>query len=179
MAAHMQQWELYSALNRECADVPDLDEQWQELSDRLELSGHDAEPAVRRSVITRFTPFVKWAVGIAAMVALIVGLRLWVDHNAVSTAQSGADYDITAKNDITEVTLTTADGKSREMSGHDMTINKPAERAASSQMLALTTPRGKDYHLTMADGTQVWLNADSRLEFPEAFGSDKRKCDDE
>lgn len=175
MAAHMQQWELYSALNRECADVPDLDEQWQELSDRLELSGHDAEPAVRRSVITRFTPFVKWVVGIAAMVALIVGLRLWVDHNAVSTAQSGADYDITAKNDITEVTLTTADGKSREMSGHDMTINKPAERAASSRMLALTTPRGKDYHLTMADGTQVWLNADSRLEFPEAFGSDKRE----
>ena len=56
-----------------------------------------------------------------------------------------------------------------------MTINKPAERAASSRMLALTTPRGKDYHLTMADGTQVWLNADSRLEFPEAFGSDKRE----
>ena len=72
MAAHMQQWELYSALNRECADVPDLDEQWQELSDRIELSSTDAEPVAHRSVITRFTPFVKWAVGIAAAVVAAV-----------------------------------------------------------------------------------------------------------
>ena len=175
MATPMQQWELYSALNRECAALPDVDEQWQELSDRLELSSPDAESVARRSAITRFTPFVKWAVGIAAMVALIVGLRLWIDHNAGSTTQTGAAYDITAKNDITEVTLTTADGKSREMSGHDMTIEKPAENAASSQMLALSTPRGKDYHLTLVDGTQVWLNADSRLEFPEAFVGDRRE----
>jgi ferric-dicitrate binding protein FerR (iron transport regulator) len=42
-------------------------------------------------------------------------------------------------------------------------------------LIAISTPRGKDYHLTLADGTQVWLNAESHLEFPDRFTGDKRE----
>lgn len=33
----------------------------------------------------------------------------------------------------------------------------------------LTVPRGGEYQLTLADGTKVWMNSDSRLEFPQVF----------
>ncbi len=38
----------------------------------------------------------------------------------------------------------------------------------------ISTGKGKDYHLTLADGTEVWLDAMSSIYFPTAFpGSDR------
>lgn len=39
----------------------------------------------------------------------------------------------------------------------------------------LAIPHGKDYHLQLADGTEVWLNAATELQFPLAFIGDKRR----
>lgn len=41
--------------------------------------------------------------------------------------------------------------------------------------LKLITPRGGDYSLILEDGTEVWLNSESRLEFPKRFGSAQRR----
>jgi len=39
----------------------------------------------------------------------------------------------------------------------------------------ITTPRGGQYHLVLADGTNVWLNAASSIKYPTAFlGKDRR-----
>jgi transmembrane sensor len=38
----------------------------------------------------------------------------------------------------------------------------------------LTTPRGGQYELTLADGTKIWLNAASSLKFPTVFKGDER-----
>jgi hypothetical protein len=39
----------------------------------------------------------------------------------------------------------------------------------------LTTPRGGRYQLTLADGTQVWLNAQSSISYPSAFRGSSRE----
>ncbi|MCM5530364.1 FecR family protein [Parasegetibacter sp. NRK P23] len=39
----------------------------------------------------------------------------------------------------------------------------------------ITTPKGRQYHLTLPDGTGVWLNAASSIEYPVAFKGQERR----
>lgn len=39
----------------------------------------------------------------------------------------------------------------------------------------LIVPPGKDYKITLSDGTEIWLNADSRLQFPFSFYGNSRE----
>lgn len=39
----------------------------------------------------------------------------------------------------------------------------------------IEVPRGGEFHLTLADGTHVWLNADTRLDYPVEFAGDVRE----
>ncbi len=39
----------------------------------------------------------------------------------------------------------------------------------------ISTPRGGQYHVTLSDGTEVWLNAASSIRFPVAFIGNERK----
>ncbi|RKR80362.1 FecR family protein [Mucilaginibacter gracilis] len=41
----------------------------------------------------------------------------------------------------------------------------------------MTTPVGGEYRLTLADGTQVWLNAASSIKYPTAFKESERKVE--
>lgn len=41
----------------------------------------------------------------------------------------------------------------------------------------LVTPRGRQYNLTLPDGSQVWLNAESSLRFPTAFTGKTREVE--
>jgi ferric-dicitrate binding protein FerR (iron transport regulator) len=42
-------------------------------------------------------------------------------------------------------------------------------RTREATMLTATTAKGQTYQFTLPDGTKVWLNADSKLEFPSNF----------
>lgn len=39
----------------------------------------------------------------------------------------------------------------------------------------LEIPRGGEYKLILGDGSAVWLNSDSRLVYPVAFGAEERR----
>ncbi|MBL7726373.1 MAG: FecR domain-containing protein, partial [Dinghuibacter sp.] len=54
--------------------------------------------------------------------------------------------------------------------------NAVTEKGATAYN-TITTPRGGQYQVTLADGTQVWLNAASSLRFPVLFNSKERKVE--
>ena len=45
----------------------------------------------------------------------------------------------------------------------------PEGERSKVQNLTASTARGQTYQFTLPDGTRVWLNADSKLEFPSSF----------
>lgn len=57
--------------------------------------------------------------------------------------------------------------------GNSLTYRISAEENAG--MNTLTVASGKDYHITLADGTQIWLNSTTKLDFPFAFSGKERE----
>lgn len=53
---------------------------------------------------------------------------------------------------------------------HTLTLRK-----VSSQMTALEVPAGQRMKITMSDGSQVWLNAGTRIEYPAVFNRTERR----
>lgn len=57
-----------------------------------------------------------------------------------------------------------------------MIVYQPGMAAgAGTEMNILEVPRGHQARLVLADGTQVWVNADSRLEYPAVFSGSRRE----
>ena len=95
-------------------------------------------------------------------------------NKAILTLASGkqiildaaANGKLVQQSDIT--IIKTADGQIRYEAAHD----GEAKKANSYNLM--TTPRGGQYHLILADGTAIWLNAASSIKYPETFNGKYR-----
>ena len=175
----LEQWELQSALNREHASAPDVEAAWHDVCQQLELPAVEQEEETSYqgtpSLWHRARPYISWAAGIAAVLALIIGYQYWSGSQAGAPVNVNADsFAINVPDSIDAVTITTADGHAQHVN-EEMALDKSAEAVTPAQLMALSVPRGQDYHLTLADGTQVWMNAESRLEFPDRFNGNTRE----
>lgn len=85
--------------------------------------------------------------------------------------------------------LTTSDGEEIELGGNadkgvlaTMGVNVKAKEmtltanaADTPDRLTLTIPRGQTYKITLSDGSEVWMNNDCRLVYPNYFTGKERR----
>ncbi|MFC3199934.1 FecR family protein [Parapedobacter deserti] len=148
----------------------------------------------RHSGLLRYT---HWLGGTAALIC--IGIGLWwtqpvnepwqeaEDNNttvsATSLPASGTDKAVLRLADGTVVDLEEASngvvaseaGVSVVMEGSELEYRQSAHSTGTVQAEhSIHIPKGKQYRLTLPDGSRVWLNAASSIIFPVQFAEDKR-----
>ncbi|GGC43343.1 iron dicitrate transporter FecR [Parapedobacter defluvii] len=164
-------------------DVPSFhaqseDEHKQRLYTRI-LSRIDGEAPKRK--ITRWLPY--------AAAIVLAGIAVTWSFLAPTPNDEWVTLDVQdVRPGGNKATLTLADGRTISLSEAQSGIvvgdngityqNQPEEivnlKAGVVNPLALSTPRGGTYQLTLSDGTVVWLNAASTLTYPSRFIGDER-----
>jgi len=140
-----------------------------------------------------------WQIGIAASLLLLVGVALFFQQESGIKSTNKLIINETVQS-AEGITLTLADGTVVELDGHaqgfisngkGVAIKKVGENQvvyespSSSAMgndetktVAMNTiriPNGKQFQLTLPDGTEVWLNTASTLTYPVVFGKNERE----
>ena len=83
-----------------------------------------------------------------------------------------ANHDVTLL--IADETITTVK-KSSSAPFTEIDANRVLADSEPDEKVTLQVPLGKSAHLTLPDGSEVWLYPDSRLKFPQRFASNKRE----
>ena len=77
-------------------------------------------------------------------------------------------------NDGTEISLNDDSLRNLRLIAQRQAQEKPADDL-KTRINKLTTPRGGEFKITLEDSTEVWLNAESQLVYPENFNDGERR----
>jgi ferric-dicitrate binding protein FerR (iron transport regulator) len=73
--------------------------------------------------------------------------------------------------------LATQGGSAIQKKANGEVVYNSQSTDAVAIMNTMSTPRGGQYHLTLADGTGVWLNAASSITYPSGFSGNQRQVE--
>ena len=95
-----------------------------------------------------------------------------VNAQAILILSDGSSVNL--ENNGEEKTLTDRDVQINRQ-GKGLVYHPHAGKNADTLFNTVQVPQGGEYHLILSDGTQVWLNAQTRFTYPVAFGQGERK----
>ncbi|MGN0280867.1 MAG: FecR family protein [Prevotella sp.] len=119
------------------------------------------------------------ATAAAAVAALLVCIVLPTHFDDGSATDAIVAFKADA-NAPQKMTLQTPDGKELTVTQQTLahvTQTMKAQTSASGVRWSLRTPSATTASLQLPDGSWVWLNANSRLIYPESFADDKREVE--
>lgn len=145
----------------------------------------DTEKVLRPSFLeSRFRSLRLWsAAAVLIFIVSLAGVGGWRYYSRLSknkvevSSQTALSSQPLIKAGTTKAVLMLSDGRKIALGG-DIRQNRAAIRRALHSYqgnIVLETPRGGEYRLTMTDGTEVCLNAGSRLEYPAVFDGKERR----
>ena len=127
-------------------------------------------------------------VGAAACLLLLFGVGWWFRVNKPAENPDIA-YDV-PRHKLSEPALVTSTGKVIPLSGQSQNLSmRQGNLSARNRLLralgfeadevttekcSVAVPPGKSYDIVLADGTKVWLYADSKLTYPLTFSGKER-----
>lgn len=180
--------EIPDILQREIGENEDalLDDIWQHLPDiegNTVSSPHhykDLQQRIRQKQSLRRQRLMLISGGMAAVLLACVWLfqpaKPTLSHDSITLLH---ELGVTvASNKVTLKTsgrlIASLDGKAsiEDSCAEGVNLQTPdgsCYSLANESLLLLDVPAGQQFHITLSDGTQVWLNAASSLEYPASF----------
>ena len=130
--------------------------------------------------------------GVAAVLFVVLGVAIysWIRIEAgsknvvqmtevLSPGSSRATLILAGGKEVHLNASTHLEIKEQKVKGDEVYYSEDTEYADSSDLQPainqVVTSRGGEYKLVLSDGTKVWLNADSRFEFPSKFVGQERR----
>ena len=131
----------------------------------------------------------RWRLYVAAAIAtivLLIGGAWFFNHQMQTTPVTENQPAVAFSAGSTKAVLTLGNGKTVELT-EDAIKNQQLLAAAQTEKAEnsntepveqiLATPRGGEFRVMLEDGTEVWLNAASRLVYPEEFEGNERRVE--
>lgn len=132
---------------------------------------------------------ISWAVAVAAVVFLGVGVGFWLrtdelkhsdtivqimpgSTRATLVLANGSEVDLT-RNDLKEVVEGELAVKNDTLSGLQYVDN--IAQTEKPVFHTVKVPVAGEYHFVLSDGTKVWVNSDSEVTFPVNFSGECRE----
>ena len=166
MPTALEELQVRRAYNRTHVSVPDVDREWETWKAGIEETVSASDASTPKSK-TRIRPLLWFASAAAACLVLVFCVR--------GLMQSDVNQVFTANTETPDVIFTGVDGEQSVVNDTSLDFSPKTATAAATatpakkDMMTVSTPRGKDFKVLLPDGTQVWLNAESSIQFPKKF----------
>ena len=169
------------------AQQPDVDAEWKTFSEK-KFSGDSTEvpdePSPSASRRPLWHLYVSALVGAAAMFLIIFTFRHQLFPAQTVTPSVEGEVAMVYDENPQQVSIQSEGSKAVDITQRDSISFFPASgdntlnikpSTLNQKIQRLSTPRGMDYKVILADGSEVWLNAESRIEFPANFQGNERR----
>lgn len=181
--AMVERWYLQ---HRNAKNLPDpgalLEDQFRSKEKLIAYIQPKTQPKAKRNLWPRV------AVAASLIIALSVGLYDYTTKENQDYLERKELLAHDVKPGGNRATLTFADGSTLDLSDDQNGIvigeegltyddGSLVRLVENVQLLTITTPKGGQYQITLADGTKVWLNAASTLKYPTHFNGTERRVE--
>jgi transmembrane sensor len=180
----LHEWRAHSEVNENLFNeissrAPFILDLWNEKDSRnafAKLKGRLEQARKRRQ-------YMIWA---SAAASILIAFSIWIlypnltndqllEAKTISPGKYGAQLFVNGRNLDLSKNSSGLVVKEHGLSFADGTALSQEEGSSSANELTASTAKGFTYHLELSDGTIVWLNANSKLQFPSSFKNLKNR----